>query len=333
MRFAVRGTTSSPLDLLGLAALPGTTSQTPDAYIVVDYMKSTQVLSDIQDRLGIDVRVFFSRENIDPVYRIDPQMPLAEFIDYWNWMTNADFNSTTAIATFTVRAFRADDAAVITNAVLQLSSQLVNDLATEARVQLIASARDEVERTEERLKQARQVVRQFRDREQAIDPQQQAQTGQELLMGLERELVELKTRRTALLATVSVESPSVRVINRQIEALEGEIQQQLARFGSGGEGDSVRRRNLSDVVNEYSELIVEQEFAEKAYTSALSSLETSQAEARRQERYFAIVVKPTLPEGALYPERILNTLLAIALLLIVWLLVYLLVQAVRDHRP
>ncbi|MEM6464242.1 MAG: hypothetical protein AAF724_20235 [Pseudomonadota bacterium] len=130
-----------------------------------------------------------------------------------------------------------------------------------------------------------------------------------LLIGLERELVDLNTRRTALLATVSVESPSLRILDRQISALEGQIQQQLERFGSGGENGAIRTRNLSDVVNEYSQLIVEQEFAEKAYTSALSSLETSQAEARREERYFAIVVEPTLPEVALYPKRILNTLL------------------------
>ena len=270
MRFAVRGTTSTPLDMLGLSALPGTTSQTPDAYIVVDYIKSPQLLNDIREQLGIDVRVFFAREDIDPLYRIDANMPLAEFIDYWNWMTNADFNSNTAIATFTVRAFRAEDAAAITSAVLEASSKLVNDLGTEARIQLIASARAEVERTEGRLTQARQMVRQFRNREQALDPQQQAQTGQQLLIDLERELVDLNTRRAALLATVSVESPSLRIIDRQINALEDQIQQQLERFGSGGERNSVRVRNLSDVVNEYNELMVEQEFAEKAYTSALS---------------------------------------------------------------
>jgi capsular polysaccharide transport system permease protein len=121
MRFAVRGTERSTLENLGLNALTGSSSQAADAYIVIDYIHSKQVLLDMQQKLGIDVRQFFSRPDIDFAYRIEPDMPLEKFIYYWRWMVDASYNSTTSITTFEVTAFDGRDAAAIAQAVLKVS--------------------------------------------------------------------------------------------------------------------------------------------------------------------------------------------------------------------
>ena len=214
----------------------------------------------------------------------------------------------------------------------------MNELSVEARKVLIATAQEEVGRTEDRLTAARQVLTRFRDREQSLDPQMQAASEQELTTGLQKELIDLRARREALLSTVEVSSPSVRVIDRQIAAVESQLDAQLRAVGSGREANGEasaeangEARNLSSVLNDYSALALEEEFAKTAYTSALSSLETSQAEARKQERYFAIVVEPSEPSTALYPLRVINTLIAFAIFFVVWLLVYLVAQSVRDH--
>ena len=344
-RFAVRGTDASPLSLLGFSALPGNSSQGGDAYIVNDYVNSAQVLRDLIEEQGLDVRKFFAGENVDPVYRIDPNMPLEEFLWYWEWMTDVDFNSTTQITTFRVNAFSAEDAGTITAAVLKAAAKLVNELSTEAQTQLIRTAQEEVDRTEARLTQARRALLQFRDTEQQLDPKLQAESDQSLITGLEKELIELRARRSALLSTVNRNSPSVRVLDRQIAAAQAQLDAQRSNIGTGAakpaEGRRSRRRQQeaqaaavrtrSRQLNEYEGLQIEREFAEKAYTSALSSLETSQAEARKQERYFAIVVEPTVPSVALYPYRIVNTIIGFAIFFVLWLFVYLIFQSVRDH--
>ena len=120
MRFAVRGTERSPLENLGLSVLPGASSSASDAYIVIDYVHSKQVLVDIQKKTGIDIRKYFSEPGIDFAYQIDPKMPLEKFISYWRWMIDASFNSTTSITTFEITAFSADDARAIADAVLKL---------------------------------------------------------------------------------------------------------------------------------------------------------------------------------------------------------------------
>ena len=343
-RFAVRGTDVSPLSLLGFSALPGNTSQGADAYIVNDYVNSAQVLRDLIEEQGLDVRKFFAGEGVDPVYRVDPDMPLEEFLWYWEWMTDVEFNSTTQITTFRVNAFSAEDSGTITAAVLKAAAKLVNELSTEAQTQLIKTAQAEVDRTEARLTEARQALLRFRDTEQQLDPKLQAESDQTLITGLEKELIELRARRTALLSTVNRNSPSVRVLDRQISAAQAQLDGQRSNIGSGGAkngGNKSRRRQdreaavaartRSRQLNEYEGLQIEREFAEKAYTSALSSLETSQAEARKQERYFAIVVEPTVPSVALYPYRIVNTIIGFAIFFVLWLFAYLIFQSVRDH--
>ena len=331
-RFAVRGTNTSPIDVLGFSALPGATTQSADAYIVTDYINSAQLLRDLQREQNIDVRRFFSSDAIDPIYRIDPNMPLEEFLWYWEWMTDADFNSTTQITTFRVNAFSSQDAGAISAAVLKAAAKLVNELSTEAQAQLIRNAEEEVRRTEDRLTAARQALLKFRDTEQQLDPTLQAQSDQSLITGLEKELIELRARRSALLSTVSKNSPSVRVLDRQIRAAQSQLDAQRQQIGAGqGAEAGQTSRNRAVQLNEYDTLSLEREFAEKAYTSALSSLETSQAEARKQERYFAIVVEPTEPTVPLFPYRIINTLIAFVIFFVLWLTVYLVVQSMRDH--
>ncbi|MEQ1955718.1 hypothetical protein [Mesorhizobium sp. CN2-181] len=331
MRFAVRGTERSTLENLGLSAIPGATEQAGDAYIVIDYIHSKQVILDIQQKLGIDLRQFFSKPDIDFAYRIDPNMPLEKFINYWRWMVDASYNSTTSITTFEVTAFNGPDAAAIADAVLKVSTELVNDLSTTARLQLISNAQNEVTRTENRLVAARQAVASFRDSTQITDPAAQAGLELALIQGLEQQIIEAKSRRAALLSTGAADSPSVRVLDRQIEALTAQLEAKRQVIGSGGAAKSGDGRTLTTKLTEYNALALEQEFAEKAYTTALASLETSQAEARRQDRYFAIAVEPNVPEIALHPLRMMNTLIAFAALCVIWLIGYLIAQAIRDH--
>ncbi len=331
MRFAVRGTERSTLENLGLNAIPGANEQSSDAYIVIDYIHSKQIILDIQQKLGIDLRQFYSKPEIDFVYRIDPNMPLDKFIDYWRWMVDAQYNSTTSITKFDVTAFNGQDAAAIANAVLQVSSELVNDLSTKARLRLISNAQGELARTEDRLIATRQAVALFRDTTQITDPLAQAATELAIIQGLEMKIIDAKSRRAVLLSTASPDSPSVRVLDRQIDADQAELDAKRQVIGSGGLGKTGDSRTLTTKLTEYNALTLQQEFAEKAYITALSSLETSQAEARRQDRYFAIAVEPNVPELALYPLRLVNTMVAFFGFLLVWLIGSLVTRAIRDH--
>jgi capsular polysaccharide transport system permease protein len=95
--------------------------------------------------------------------------------------------------------------------------------------------------------------------------------------------------------------------------------------GRNGSGKSILLRLIAGAET------VDPESAEKAYVSALSSLERARVEADRQQRYVAAFVRPTLPEEAPYPRRIVPSITVFAIALVLWALGVLIVYANRDH--
>jgi capsular polysaccharide transport system permease protein len=79
-------------------------------------------------------------------------------------------------------------------------------------------------------------------------------------------------------------------------------------------------------------LRVDLEFANAAYTQALAGLAAARAEARRQSRYLAAHVQPTLAQSSLYPRRALIAGLLGLFLLLGWGVVMLVYYNVRDNR-
>ena len=88
---------------------------------------------------------------------------------------------------------------------------------------------------------------------------------------------------------------------------------------------------LTGQLAEYEAPEVERNFAQQAYASALSSLETARVDASRQQRHLAVYAAPALPQYPLYPRRILNGVLIFLGLALTWGIGALIVYAVRDH--
>jgi capsular polysaccharide transport system permease protein len=341
-QFAVRGSTESSLSALGLTGLVGSSGQSGDSYIVTDYIHSAQILPDIKDQTGVDIRNIYSRPAIDFLYRQSSDHSLDEFRNYWRDMVNVSFNSTTGNVTLQVFAFSPTDAKQVAESVLTVSEHLVNTLSEKSRRQFVEVANQQVARSEERLRNIRNQITDLRSSEQAIDPTAVATMEASIVSSLEQELANLRSRYKALVDSISADAPSARVIERQIGALEAQVAEQKQRISGdtpeSEPGDKTTRGGgtagtsaLSEMIDRFTELGVEQEFAVKAYTTSLAALEAAMQESRKQERYFAVYVPPRLPEVALYPLGLLNTAVAFAAFLCLWLIGYFSFRSVKDH--
>lgn len=338
-QFSVRGSSQASLNALGLGALMGSSVQSGDSYIVADYIHSAQILADIREQTGVDIREIYSRPTIDFVYRENSARPIDEFRDYWRDMVNVSYNSTTSNVTMRVFAFSAADAQQVSEAVLKVSENLVNKLSDKSRRQVLEMANQQVARSEERLRNIRQQMTQLRMTEQAVDPTAVATMEATIISSLEQELATLRTRYKALVDAVSKEAPSARVMERQITALEEQLVEQKKRLTGNFEvsTDNKTARNgvdtsaLPEMIDRFTELGVEQEFAVKAYTASLAALETAMQESQKQERYFAVYVPPREPEIALYPFSVLNTGIVLLGSLCLWVIGYFVIRSVKDH--
>jgi capsular polysaccharide transport system permease protein len=335
-QFSVRGSSQGSVSALGLGSMFGSSMQSGDSYIVASYVESLQLIRDVKSQLGIDLRQYFVKDDIDYLYEIEPDMPLEKFVDYWRDMTDVAFNSTTGNVTFYVYAFSAEDSKAIADAVLKVSETLVNNLSENSRLQLTQVASKQVERAEARMKKVREDIQNLRSTEQEFDPVQIVAIQNQVTQSLESQLSQLRIRLTAVTKAASAETPSAKVIKRQIDALEQQLAEHKSKLsneptsatnakGAGDDG------NLSAVLAKFEELTVEQGFATQAYTTSLAALESALMEAQKQERYFATFVMPAVPEIALYPLRMLDSFIAFLVFLAFWLVCQFLFRSIRDH--
>ena len=332
LRFAVRSSsTTTPTDSLGaITGLSVPTATSTDSYILMDYVRSREMVDKLEKLVGL--RKIYANPDADFYARARPNLTSEQFVEYWRSMVQVNYDTTSQIVSAEVRAFNAEDAKKVATALLSVSEDLVNELSSKARNDSVKFAQAEVTRIEGRLKASRLAMRKFRDKQLEFDPVKKAEAQLATISQLEQELSKAKAKLTNLRTFMGETAPSVMVVKSEIAALEGQIREERSKIGS----DSKAPKNslgasIGGLVADYEEILVEREFAEKAYVSALTSLEQARHEASRQQRYLATFVNPTLPQEAVYPKRLANTALVFGVLSVLWAIGLLLGYAIRDH--
>ncbi len=334
VRFAVRGGSNVSAPSAGselissLAGFGNSGSTLTDAFIVMDFIKSRAIIEKMQPM--VDIRAVYSHPSADFLMRLNAKNEIEEVVEYWRNMIEVNLDTISQIITIKVRAFTRDDSARVAEGVLAFSEDLINSLSERARLDALKFSEQEVRRTEDRLRVNRSLVRQFRDQQQEIDPLKKAESQLSLLARLDSDLSAARARMSTLRRYMQANAPSVTFLETQIRALEQQVEQERSKLGKGSDLPT-GSITLSSQVAAYEELLVEREFAEKAYVSALSTLEKARVDAAQQQRYLATFVRPSLPQDALYPKRILNTLMVLGISALLWAMAVLIVYAIRDH--
>lgn len=328
--FAVRGVNAGGgMDMIGsLTGLASSGSTTSDSYIILKYIKSRDLVERLQKDTAI--RGAYSDETIDYLSRMNADVTIEEFVEYWQGMIDTSFDATSGVIAFEVEAFNPADAHKVAERVLGYTQDLVNNLSENARQDSVRFAETEVKRSETRLRDALQELRKFREQEQSINPAVRAQLEIELVSALESRLIDIRARMTAISGSVDANAPSMTALRRQAEALEAQIATKMAGISSNGTANDAGKA-LSGLLATYETLEVEKNFAEQAYASTLTSLEQARVEADRQQRYLAVYSVPSLAEKAIYPRRAMNIFLLIIVVTSIWGIGTLIVYSVRDH--
>jgi len=318
---------SNPLDILGTFTQVGTSSAS-DSDILFEFIQSQPLIEKLNEELELEK--IYNRVPQDFVFSLRQDKSIEDLTWYWSWMVSVSIGSTTGLIEVETRAFDPDDAQRIAKAILEESAKLINDLSLIARNDTTKFAREDLETAENRLKNIRLKIREFRNVNQIIDPEAGAVSQLGLLSALEIQLAEALVEHEILETYTEAGDPRRVRGQRRIEAIQHQINQEKSNISEDGSG--AEQRPLSDVIGEYEELLVDLEFSQAAYVSALAAYEQAKAEARRQSRYLAVHVPPTISEEPQYPQRLVLGFLVTAFLFAIWAVVILIGYNVRDRR-
>ena len=332
--FSVRS--SNPVaatEILGMVLDGGGESTTSNSYIVTDYLQSQEIVEEISGDLSL--QSIFNHSNADWLFRMGDDLPIESKLKFWNRMVDVSFDATSGVILVEVRTFNPDDSVSIADAILDRSENLVNQLSAANRRQTVRFAEEAVAKAEARLKAIRKQMLAYREQSQEINPEENAKIAAEMIAGLDQERAVKEAEKKTLMSYLDTDSPRIRMLSQQIEALDSQIEKVRQRLGAGVSSSAERRHNknssLSFRIADYSDLALEEEFAQQLYVTSLAGLEKARQEADSKSLYLATFIKPTLSESAQYPNRLLYSLAVFLFLAGLWSVAVLMYYNVRDR--
>lgn len=321
---------SSAVELLGgVAELSGSGSSDED--ILYKFIQSQELVRTVDDAL--DLRHLWSKADpeIDPIFSYAPPGAIEDLTDYWARMVTVYNDSSTGLIDLEVQAFDPQDAQNIARMVYDESSRMINRLSDIAREDATRHAREELETAVQRLKVTRAEVTKFRNKNQIVSPDSTLQIQTGLLSSLEMQMAETLIDLDMLRQTSTEKDPRTKQAERRREVIEARLRQERGKLGIGSASDT-RDDRFADLVGEFESLSVDRQFAEQSYTAALAAYDAAVAESRRQTRYLAAHVSPTLAETSIYPNRPVTMGLIALFSFLIWSILVMVGYSLRDRR-
>lgn len=328
IRFAVRPADPARGALPG-GMLAGLAAGNTDAYAVVQHLQSREAILGVARHA--DVRAILGRDHADWLARLDPSAPLETALPGWRRQVRPYFDRASGIVTVEIRAFSPADAQLLAQGVEATAEALVNAMSARSRGELMAAAARDVSAAEARFAAARAEVQAFRERRQTMDPRRSAAAYSEHLVRLQSELIAQTAQLATLRGVMSEAATPVAQLRAAMRGTQDQIAAVQARLTEPPPAGSAQGAPLSETIGGYEAMETEAIFAQRAYEAAMTALERARAEAQRQQVYLAPVVRPVLPESAIYPARITNTLTVLAAALLAWFVGLVALRALKEH--
>lgn len=302
----------------------GITRSQDDTFSVQEYIRSRDALALMEDALP--VRRFFDGSHGDVLARFPAPWEsglFEELYRYYSKRVQVVHNDTTGITILRTSAFLAQDAYAMNRELLDLGNDRLMKMNERARGDAVRFATAEVEGAERRMIDAQKNITLFRNKELMIDPGLNSVSMVELMSRISAELA-VSRANLAETRTNAPDSSSIPFMTSRIDALEKQLTLERSKV-AGTDG------SLAPRIADYEALMLQREFSNKALLSALDSLKTARADARRQQLYLEVVVSPHVPDRAELPLALKNIAIVLFVTSIGYLLGWLLLTAIRDH--
>jgi capsular polysaccharide transport system permease protein len=326
-RFALR--TSDGVSLSG-GSSAGSLLASPiaiyaDTFIIQEYIASMDMMDKVEET--VHWRQHYLDRSKDVYSRLRREPTREELLAYWQWLVTVTFDMDKGIVVLQVKAYTPEMARTINKAILDLSEELVNQMNARAHYDAIRLAREEVALAEGRLSRAQTAMRSFRDDKSVLDPKAVAAGLEGVVAKLEAEAAATEAELAAMLSVMHDNSPSVLNVKTRLQGLREQLIIERSRLA----GMTKQGASLSSLVGDYTQLAVEEEFAQKQFLEAMAALEKARILAAAQSRYIVPFQSPSLAEESEYPRPVLFTVCGFFALLIVLGICSLVIAAIRDH--
>lgn len=306
-----------------LSMLTGVSAGQNEAMSVADYLTSHDAVAKLRREDRLVER--FQRPGVDMFSRLFSTNPTPErLLRYYQRQVKVKYDTESGITTIKVHSFTPQDSYDITQRLLAIGEQRVNELNARSYEDEIGNARRALDDAEKALTANDVAMTAFRHRSGDIDPQATGAAQLGLVSGLASQLAAARAQLQTMAGVISPSSPQYQALSAHVHAMQAQMDAQSGKLT--GRSDSI-----TNDVSEYQALMLRRDFLNKRYEVAAASLEKAREQAQQQELYLQRIVNPNMPVKALFPERARILATVLVSLLLAYSIGWLIVAGVREH--
>lgn len=317
--------TASPIGIEGLSQLAsGNIRNTPleQLLTVYEYIKSYDLLKELDKE--INLKEIYSDSDIDSFSRLSETPSNKEFLNHYHNMIEVEINREASIIRLGAKAFKKEDALKIAEGITKLTEEFINKMLNRVKKDSLIEAEEFILKAENKIKANQTALTQFRINNGTLDPSKELEAKLELIRSLEVKKAELiieKSQKKSLLSTTSIPISSIKTKIKNIDELIRQTKGEILGFSS----------KQGDILREYEMLRLDEEFAKEEYKLALLNLEQTIKELTSKNKYLVEILKPTTPDVATEPNRIMKIVTVFIASIIFFGILGLMISGVRDH--
>lgn len=310
----------------GRVTMLGGAAVVQDAHIVVNYLKSNEIVRDLQ--ADIDLRALFDTPLADPLSRLRSDASFEQLHRYWERQTTAYVDGPSGIIEFGVRAFTPEDTVLIAERAVALASDLIETLSAQAKADLLARAQTELDQALVVYIRTLDDLRDMQNEAGILNPLTEAGVSTEVITALFLEKLQTEVELASLQASGVLRSPVIVQLENQIASLDRQITLQREQMA----GLQQESGELSAFFAQMNALETERLLAESLYRSASRNFDLAKSTTQRQSTFVSVFAPPFAPTTPSYPERFAFWVVLVAACWAGWATCVLIWAAVEDHR-
>ena len=327
--FSIRGreapsAASSLLGALGGGAAGDSPSSTDTAELQT-YIGSYEMAEKLDQQFHL--REVYSRPRLDFLNWMPRSAPKDRYLGFYKKMVRISIDHDTNLINIKVKSFDPKLSQAIAAALLQISSDYLNNLSAIVRRDTVKTSEQELEQAEENVRKARLEMTAYRAATGTLDPAASALATSAGISAMQQEVLEQRADLTSMLSYNRPGSAMVTQAQARIAGLEAQIASQQQKIANTKASDSIAER-----LRTYEGLQIASDYADKQLVAALAANDSARSLANQRERFVVPAVAPNLPDVATEPHRLSSFLEAMLVLVAVYGIVALAIAGVRDHQ-
>jgi capsular polysaccharide transport system permease protein len=296
-----------------------------DLLLLRDHLLSVDMLTKLNEQLSL--RSHYSDRKRDTISRMWFEDASQEFFHrHYLSRVRIEMDDLSGVLRIQAQGYTPEMAHSIAKLLVEEGEKFINEMGHRLAREQVVFLEKQVTEMHERLMKTRQAVLDFQNAQGIVSPQGAVETLAAIVARIEGQIVELKSKREAMLGYLTPQAPDIAQVNIQITALEKQLALEKARL------TSTQGQTLNRVLEEYQRLEMEAGFMQTVYNTALTALEKGRIEAARTLKKVSIVQSPTLPQYPLEPKRIYNIFVFALSLLVMAGIIHLIAAVIRDHK-